>query len=103
MYLWLTEKAVNINLSGDGKDVELVADKDFKAAVMSMMKDLQEKMIIINRCGISEEKWKLFKKKQILEPENKLPKIIKIYYMNLAENWRLQKKESVNLKADQDK
>lgn len=59
--LWLTEKAVNINLSGDGKDVGIIADNDFKTGIMSTMKDLQEKIIIKIR-GISEEKWKLFLK-----------------------------------------
>lgn len=53
---------MNISLSGDGKDVETVADKDSETPVISMVKDLQEKMII-KRYGISEEKWKsLFKK-----------------------------------------
>lgn len=37
----LTAKTVNTDLSGDGKDVEIVADKDVKAAIVNMMKDLQ--------------------------------------------------------------
>lgn len=38
----LTAKAVNTDLSGDGKDVEIVADKDVKAANVNMMNDLQD-------------------------------------------------------------
>lgn len=62
MWSTVNRKAVNISLSGDGKDVETVADKDSETPVISMVKDLQEKMII-KIYGISEEKWKSFFKK----------------------------------------
>lgn len=38
----LIARVVNTDLYRDGKNAEIVADKDFKAAIMNTMRDLQD-------------------------------------------------------------
>ena len=78
----------------------VLADKNFKAAIVIMLKDIRKNMIIINEhvWNLSSKKETL-KKNQILGLENTVSEIFKKSFDGSNSRLEMMKKRSVNLKT----